>query len=270
MSFVVAARPPMCADQGHMFWCAPTHVIEDTLRKEAELKRVPFDSTTSWHDLLCAGDQERLLVFDKVIEESRLSNHSEAVRSESGRRVVPKKQVADEMICQPQQNCGGAMGQLTSFVPTLLRRSLVWSQRHKRPLIGKEHLVVMGMPAFSREMSGDVEMPWLDAMGQFEDSTLKAFAGNAVHSMIAGALSLWALCCFVPHEHASLRVQSPLPAPTLLRGFSTDFAIGGAFGNEVERRVRAFRAADQDPGHDPRKRRRLRAKTTPSIANCYG
>ena len=131
------------------------------------------------------------------------------------------------------------MGQLTSFVPTLLRRSLVWSQRHKRPLIGKEHLIVMGIPTFSREMAGDFEVPWLDTMGQFDDCTLKAFAGNAVHSMIAGALSLWALCCFVPHEHASLRVPSPLPAATLFRGFSADFAIGGSVWDDVER-LRAF------------------------------
>ena len=255
-TFFCAARQPDSM-QGHMYWCAPPETVDSSLRAEAARKKV---APTTWHAVLKEGDQARLHEYDEAMEESRASGHTRPVKRR-GARVVPKGCASNSLICNPSQNCGAIMGALTAFVPTLLQNSVVWSQLHQHPLIGREHLFVMGVPAFSREMSGAFEPPWLDKMLELDDSSLKAFAGNMIHSMLAGALSCWVLCCFVPHHVASLATLRP--SGSLSRGMSSDFLAGGVHWNDVLKAVQW----EQEQQGTKRKRRRLREKSHPDMLN---
>ena len=249
MRYMCNARPQDCL-QGQMFWCAPDDVIQDAMHAEAARLQVAEGTYDSWWDLLAEGDRNRLAEYDRAVAEfeNSLEVGQPFVVRRKGRRVIPKTIASAGMISNPKQSIGAPMGHLTAYVPTLLRRSLIWGHQQNRPLIGREHLVVMGVPAFAREFGGDFEPPWIDTMMDMDDVTLKAFAGNAVHAMLAAAITQWTICCFVPHRLVALH---KMPSSHFSCGFSSDFTLGGTPGRE--------RKSDDDG----RRHRRLRRKSNP-------
>ena len=220
---------PVDGLKGHAFWCAPAGTLEAMRSRLAEKRRVHMTAAfTSWRSLLSLADQARLRKYDSALETKRLTELAAQIADEGqsgsslhGRTYDKEDLLSEKLICNPRQNEGCKMGSLTAFVPTLLRKSVIWSQEVDRFLIGKEHLVVQGVPAFAPEpgFEGRFIPPWAESMDQFDDDTLKEFAGNSIHSLVAGALTCWVLCNYVPHS-SSLLIRAP---SYLFRGQSTDF-----------------------------------------------
>ena len=83
------------------------------------------------------------------------------------------------------------MGQLSDFVPCLLTSGDIWSQEEERPLIAEELLVCQGVPLFWLEYGlSRYPVPAREHLLSQGQKNLQAFAGNSIHSMVAGALTL--------------------------------------------------------------------------------
>ena len=82
----------------------------------------------------------------------------------------------------------------------LLRRSIVWSTLIGRTLIPKEHLEVQGIPVFASV----AQAPFHRLLKkQLPPAKLRALAGNAMHSGVAGAVLMFALSCSHPTPAAA-------------------------------------------------------------------
>ena len=175
----------------------------------ADKQNVHQVHSTTWKSLLNYGDQRRLDKYEDDYATMQLEKFADGVAS--GERVAPSGCTVEQivgagepLICLPQQNSGEKMGELTPHVPCLLRKSIVWSQLKKRPLLPVEHLVVQGLPAFGPEYGCKHAVPWdVHGLG-LRPSDLKHLAGNSVNSMVAGTLTFWTLANYVPRQRFGL------------------------------------------------------------------
>ena len=211
---------------GHMFWCAPPELVESrftALSNSRTLSSVPPQQEPSpWFAMLTDAERRSLLRHRNYLRERCLDNAAKRIAklppSTTAAATINVKDVldeADDTICNLRQTPGGVMGHHAMHVPTLLRRSLLWSSRFQRPLLGQEHLLVQGVPTFASKFLP----PWVNLVHSLTDQQMRSLAGNSINSMIAGCLTIWALASFMPHEKVAL---SRMPSGLLSRSMSSD------------------------------------------------
>jgi hypothetical protein len=229
-----------------MFWCAEPQIVEQRKSEAALEQMVHLGPLTSWRDLLGPGNIRRLSGFDRASEDQQweqladeLSASSNALAGEGDSEEPPAVQAGKEkMIYNIRHVAGEKLGHLTQFCPTLLRGSVLWSQLELRPLLGEEHLCIQGVPAVA---NGRFRPSWGDLLPSLSQKELRALAGNSIHSMIAGALTLWVLAAYVPRE---VRIYQ---APAVQQSDEGDSE--GELGHEDNGRVQQF------AGSSPKRRK---------------
>jgi hypothetical protein len=192
--------------KGHMFWCADPEIVAQRKIESANEAMVHCTPGTSWTELLGPGNKKRLDGFDQLSEQKQwqelATRLSESSSSTAGQHDIEAAQAevrsaTGKKIYNVRQEPGENLGHMTDFCPTLLRSSVLWSQAALRPLLGEEHLVVQGVPAVA---CGSFRPSWYDLVPTLTQKELRALAGNSIHSMISGALTIWVLAAFVPRE----------------------------------------------------------------------
>ena len=101
-------------------------------------------------------------------DQERLKSHKEYLAS---KRLPPAGDVFSTIDQNPK------FATFSTMVPALCQRSLVWSWRHGRLLLPREHLLVMGIPITLE----------IDALS---DRCMRSISGNAMSSVALGAVYL--------------------------------------------------------------------------------
>ena len=104
------------------------------------------------------------------------------------------------LLCNARQHA--TFMTCTAMVPTLLRRSLLWSLSARRPLLPGEHLEVMGFNLFGPNPCRPAA-----ALLALPEAQMKNVAGNGMHSAAVGCAILFLLSGVVVVPQSSEYVE---------------------------------------------------------------
>ena len=187
--------------RGGMFWCAPQDFLSKKFKKMLrDCCLVVQGRAMNWIDVLPEGEQRRLAVYKDM--------HAKAIEERvafilAADPDLAKQCTASELKQAIKDMCGDAIASFnhhygskgssnnSPMVPCLLTNTKLYSFRARRPLFAEEHFLVQGMPTFTEELGGSYSCPF--DINQFSCPTMRNFTGNMIHSMVAGALTAWAL-----------------------------------------------------------------------------
>lgn len=158
---------------GDVFFRAPADRIEKHLQEAACRRGLPS---------VRAGG--------KVWYNRQLLNPGRKIRLKGYEALAVRRGIREE---RPPYMCNLAQAswyfQTLSFnVPTLLRKSNLWSLRYRREMLAEETLEVQGMSVFSPEDFA-YPCPFREAVlnRRFGDGSLRSLSGNAMHIAVVGA-----------------------------------------------------------------------------------
>ena len=77
---------------------------------------------------------------------------------------------------------------ITQGVPTLTRVFSPWSSTKERIALGREHLLMQGVPSYPDQVSAPYACPFLKVIPDLSEATLKSLAGNAFHMPTASII----------------------------------------------------------------------------------
>ena len=82
----------------------------------------------------------------------------------------------------------------SSFIPTLCRRSEIWSRHHQRFMTATETLLAQGVPVIRHPLVKHL-CPWMHVMDSdaLSAHSLKERAGNGMHAGVVGPLCMYVL-----------------------------------------------------------------------------
>ena len=167
-----------CQTSGHIFWCAPNHLVSSFVEGLASRLHLPANQPNgvAWpcRSVLPEGDLQRLLAYEKGCR---------------------KKRKALRCIVNLKQNYS-FMRSLSEMVPTLLTKtSVLWSMQAERLLIPMEHLAVMGVPVFreGRDVERMFGVEILAREGVLTNDQIIQLSGNGMSSIAIGSVLLFAL-----------------------------------------------------------------------------
>ena len=67
-------------------------------------------------------------------------------------------------------------------------------------------LQVQGSPALSEELGLEIRVPWGTELDDLTDIDMAKLAGNSVHPMVAGHLTLWTPAAIYPGKRTQIEV----------------------------------------------------------------
>lgn len=188
--------------QGDMFWCAPAAIVQDELRKEAT--RHGLELPVEWPNLLSPGNSSRLQGYEEL-RMDYLSAHLELPRDvlhladEGGRDQLPP------IICDLSQE-PTERPRLASHLMTLMQKTIPWSFRMQRPLLGQESLVAQGVPVFDFLTDGGrFQCPYAPLLDQMGQASQRSLAGNMICIPLIGKLMSFVMASTETREQMQLR-----------------------------------------------------------------
>ena len=147
------------------------------------------------------GAENRIIdsISDVLIE------NPEILSAEAGDCDLPAliRSMRTTEICSERQNgkcADGKGGTATPYIPTFLRRTLLFATGHvQRIAFGDEHLQVQGLPIYDEPLNFPFKSAWDPAfLAALSCDTKRSFAGNSTNSMVSGCLMVWSLGCLHP------------------------------------------------------------------------
>ena len=121
-------------------------------------------------------------------QQKSLGQHEDALRNAGLSSTAPVL----TNLSQRAQHMGPV---LSGYVPTLLRRSKIWSFRLRRMVLPEECIELQGYNLFGH---AECRSPIQHAMAFVKDSAKKSLAGNAMHVQSIGSVLIFVLACTVP------------------------------------------------------------------------
>jgi hypothetical protein len=95
------------------------------------------------------------------------------------------------------------------YLCTLLKKTVVWSMKKSRPMLGEEHLVAQGVPALEMHSinQGLFFCPYQSIIPDLTQSSMKSLAGNSINIPVAGALIAFLLATSMRTTELQLGMQ---------------------------------------------------------------
>jgi hypothetical protein len=208
----------MACEKGDMFFCAPASALDREANELAEALSVviPAGTATNWERLLAPGNRVRHEAYIDRLSEGMLGVDGDAVDEPSYHGIM------QSMIGPCLWDTGQTLGQKGSWMHpglgTLITHGSIWSARKARIMLGLEHLVAQGVPAFDH-LSCDKECPFpcpfKDILPQMKSSSLKHLAGNAIHIAVIGHLTTYMIASCIPRSEITLEPSPSGPGSFL-------------------------------------------------------
>eukprot|EP00959_Pyramimonas_sp_CCMP1952_P019346 408996-Pyramimonas_sp.AAC.1 len=163
---------------GNAFFCAGREDQQEVFRAMAKKRKFSEESTWDCDDVLDVGSWARLQGHIRVANEMGKTDRDVV--------IVDLKDNAEHIT------------RCISIVPTLLRKSLVYSLSLKRVMIPLEHLLVQGIPVIGDDFPH--RCPFIDLIRAkaLSHDDVKSLAGNCMHIGVVGPLVLYVLACLEP------------------------------------------------------------------------
>ena len=164
---------------GSAYFRAPQHVVNRMVEELATRRGLPSKrrggKEWSCYQVLDPGARARLHGYEKRVVAMGLPERN-------------------KYLANIEQHPAFFKG-LTKLMPTLMRRSCVWSFQHRRLLTGEESLEVQGMNLFNDDSTFACPFRDLVLSGSFSTADLKAMSGNSMNVAVVGACMVFLLGC---------------------------------------------------------------------------